>query len=189
MLLGLVGLTACAGAPRTHRDPTPVQAPSVMAQDPEAEPMLDRVEGDDTTYIELPDAGACPHPADEVPTFAPIDDAHVPAVDRQRERLTNMDSGDESLTDTMLLVHLDTATDQVLDCVRVAACYDQGAAGEIEFAFEVDPAGKVRAVDVTPSETLDRWGVAACARAAIYSTEFPAYNGADIFVTYRLEID
>lgn len=80
---------------------------------------------------------------------------------------------------------------QVLDCVSMAACYDEQPAppGEIEFAFEVDPAGEVRSVDVVPSEELDRWGVAACARRAIYDTEFPAYDGADMIVSYRLEID
>lgn len=192
MLLTLAGVAACAGAPRAASAPIAAEVRPTAAAD-DAEPMLDRVEGEDTRWVTLPNQGECPFSPEELPAFEAVDDTHVPAVDPQRERQTNMDAGDESLDDRVLLMHLDAATTQVLGCLSMAACYDERSEpappGEIEFAFEVDPAGRVRSVDVEPSAELDRWGVTQCARRAIFDTEFPAYDGADMVVSYRLEID
>lgn len=181
----IAALAACAGGSRATTD-TPMAATSrapTTVMPGQAHAMLERVEGEDTRYVELP-------PAPRTCPSEPIDDDDIPSVDRGRTRGTNMDSGDESLDDKVLLLHLDTATAHVLECVTRAACYGESVAtGEIDFAFEVNPAGKVRSVDVQPSADLDHGGVAACARRAIYETRFPAYDGADMIVSYRLEID
>lgn len=50
-------------------------------------------------------------------------------------------------------------------------------------------AGKVRGVDVEPSAGLDHKGIRACSRVAIWDTEFPAFDGADMVITYKLDID
>ena len=186
----LVGLSACATSPRTTHSPELASAAAVDGGS-DHEEMLERVEGEDERWVEVPHAGECPYPADELPAFEPIDDTEIPRMDPERQRATNMYNGDESLDDKALMLHLDTATTEVLDCVTMAACYDAEAvpAGEIDFAFEVDPGGHVRAVDVDPSEGLDRWGVAACARKAIYETRFPSYDGGHMIVSYSLEIE
>lgn len=155
------------------------------------EPMLERVEGQDVQYYEVPQAGECPLDADELPPFSEVDDSGVPEFDMARMRLSNMYSGDESLPEQVLLGHLQFATSEVFECLSLAACYEgeEIGRGEIEFAFEVEPAGRVRAVNVAASEALDRWGLVACARRAIYETRFPAYDGGSAFVRYTLELD
>ena len=187
----LVGLTACATGPRAVHPKSELASVEAGAPASSGETMLDRVEGEDERWVEVPHHGECPYPADELPSFEPVDDTEIPRMDPNRERATNMDNGDESLDDKALMLHLDTATTEVLGCVTMAACYDAETvpAGEIDFAFEVDPGGRVQAVDVDPSEGLDRWGVAACARKAIYETRFPSYDGGHLIVSYSIEIE
>jgi len=187
----LVGLAACATGPQSMPSNPDVATLNSKAEPDRGEVMLDRVEGEDERWVDVPHRGECPYPADELPHFEPVDDTEIPRLDPERQRATTMYNGDESLDDKALLLHLDTATTEVLGCVTMAACYDAEdvPAGEIEFAFEVDPGGRVQAVDVDPSEGLDRWGVAACARKAIYETRFPSYDGGHLIVSYSIAIE
>lgn len=153
--------------------------------------MLERVEDEDTRYVEVTHFGECPYEAEHVPEYAPVDDEHVPQLHPERTRLSNMHTSDATLANATLLEHLDTATNEVLHCVSVAACYDPQATAEaaVEFTFEVEPSGDVGAVHVIPSDGLQQWGVGACARRAIYDTQFPPHDGADMIVSYRLQLD
>jgi hypothetical protein len=153
--------------------------------------MLERVEDEDTRWIELPHFGECPYPADDIPPFVPVDDQHVPGLDPRRSRLTNMDAGEETIHNEALLSHLDRATNEVLQCVSVSACYDERPfePGSIDLTFEVGPDGKVRGVDVEPTPGLDHTGIRECTRLAIWDTKFPAFDGADMVVSYQLDID
>lgn len=153
--------------------------------------MLERVEDEDTHWVELPHFGECPYEEDEIPPYKPVDDGHVPGLDPKRSRLTNMDAGEETIHNEALLRRLDRATEVVLECVSVSACYDDRAleSGSIELNFEVAPDGQVRGVDVEPTPGLDHTGVRECARVAIWDTKFPAFDGADMVISYHLDID
>ena len=70
MLLILSGvLTGCAGA----KPPPPLHAAhghaiaTIERGDGDAEVMLERVEDEDTHWVELPHFGECPYDADEIP--------------------------------------------------------------------------------------------------------------------------
>jgi hypothetical protein len=193
----LVVLAACAGnkgkperAPPRHAAHGHAIA-MVERPDGDSNMMLERVEDEDTHWVELPHFGECPYDADDIPPFKPVDDGHVPGLDPQRSRLTNMDAGEETIHNEALLQRLDKATAEVLRCVSVSACYDTRALepGSVDLLFEVAPSGKVRGVDVEPSPGLDHTGVRQCARVAIWETRFAAFDGADMVVTYRLDID
>lgn len=153
--------------------------------------MLERVEDEDTHWVELPHFGECPYEEEDIPPFTPADDGHVPGLNPERSRLTNMDAGEETIHNEALLQLLDHATEEVLNCVSVSACYDTRALepGAIELFFEVAPNGEVRGVNVEPTAGLDHTGVRECARLAIWETEFPAFDGADMVVSYHLDID
>lgn len=153
--------------------------------------MLERVEDEDTHWVELPNFGECPYEEGDIPPFKKIDDKHVPKFDPKRARGTNMDAGEHTVHNETLLNILDHATVQVLECVSISACYDDRplASGVIEFKFEVSPQGKVLGVNVEPTPKLDHKGVRQCARVAIFETEFPVYDGADMVVDYELDIE
>ena len=189
-----VALSACAGAKRA---PPPRHAAhghaiaTVERPDGDSNVMLERVEDEDTEWVVLPHFGECPYDADDIPPYKPVDDGHVPGLDPQRTRLTNMDAGEETIHNEALLQRLNRATAEVLRCVSVAACYDTHPIepGSIELNFEVAPNGDVRGVNVEPTAELDRKGIRACARRAIWDTKFPAFDGADMVVSYHLDID
>ncbi|MGH1347572.1 MAG: hypothetical protein ACRBN8_38805 [Nannocystales bacterium] len=157
----------------------------------EPEMMLERVEDEDTHWVELPHFGECPYEDGEVPPYTPVDDSDIPSLDAKRTRLTNMDAGEATIHNEALLQHLDRATAEVLACVSVSACYDDRALepGSIELSFEVAPDGQVRGVNVEPTAGLDHTGIRPCARRAIWDTTFPAFDGADMVVSYSLDID
>ncbi|MCH9685047.1 MAG: hypothetical protein K0V04_26660 [Deltaproteobacteria bacterium] len=194
-----VALSACAGA---KAKPTPTPAASrhtahghaiamVEQTDGGSDVMLERVEDEDTRWVELPHFGECPYDPDDIPPYKPVDDGHVPGLAPERSRLTNMDAGEETIHNEALLQLLDHATTEVLRCISVSACYDDRALepGSIDLLFEVAPNGDVRGVDVEPTASLDHTGVRECARVAIWDTHFPAFDGADMVVNYSLDID
>lgn len=196
ILLLSIAIAACAG--RKHAAPehaAPKHAAHghavALVERSDGSGMLDRVEDEDTHWVDLPDFGECPYQTGEIPPFKAVDDAHVPALDPARARQTNMDAGDETIHNEALLRLLDHATTEVLGCVSVSACYDTRAleAGTIDLKFEVAPNGDVRGVDVELTEGLDHTGVRECSRVAIWDTHFPAFDGADMVVDYRLDID
>ena len=156
-----------------------------------SEAMLERIEDEDTHWVELPNFGECPYEEDEIPPYEAPDDSHVPGLDPKRTRLTNMDAGEATIHNEALLKLLDHATLEVLECVSLSACYDERPLepGVIDLKFEVAPNGDVRGVDVEPTPGLDHTGIRQCARLAIWETHFPAFDGADMVVTYELEID
>jgi hypothetical protein len=80
---------------------------------------------------------------------------------------------------------------QLFDCLDLAACYSEDliSTGEMDFQFELEPNGRVSAVSVEPSAELDQPVVRACARRSVYETQFPAWRGARMVVSYRVEID
>jgi len=194
-----VALSACAGAkPKPTPEPTAPRHAAhghalAMVERPggASDVMLERVEDEDTRWVELPHFGECPYDDGDIPPYEAVDDGHVPGLDPERSRLTNMDAGEETIHNDALLRILDHATTEVLGCVSVSACYDERALepGSIELLFEVAPDGKVRGVDVEPSAGLDHTGVRQCARLAIWDTKFPAFDGADMVVDYHLDID
>lgn len=196
MLLGssmVVVLSACA-----HAKPPPPRhvahghaIATIEREEGDAEVMLERVEDEDTHWVELPHFGECPYEEGAIPPYTPLDDAAVPGLDPKRSRLTNMDAGEATIHNEALLGHLDHATAEVLECVSVSACYDDRALepGSISLQFEVAPNGDVRGVDVEPTAGLDHTGIRECSRLAIWKTKFPAFDGADMVVSYELDID
>lgn len=188
-----VALSACAGAKpaQTRHVAHGHVIAAIEHGDGEAPMMLERVEDEDTVWVELPHFGECPYDAGSIPPRKPIDDGHVPGMSPQRHRQTNMDAGEERIHNEALLGHLDRATKEILTCVSVSACYDTRPLepGSIDLAFEVAPDGKVRSVDVDLTTALDHVGIRECARVAIWETEFAAFDGADMVVSYRLDID
>ncbi len=200
MLFALsVALSACAGA-----KPAPAPAPEstrhtahghaiamVERSDGDSDVMLERVEDEDTRWVELPHFGECPYEDDEIPRFKPADDGHVPGLGPQRTRASNMYAGEETIHNEGLLQLLDQATTEVLRCVSVSACYDDRAleSGSIDLLFEVAPNGDVRGVEVELTAGLDHTGVRQCSRLAIWDTDFPEFDGADMVVSYSLDID
>lgn len=191
-LVLMLALAACTSG----RGQSPLEAPepglrAAAAAHAQGDGMLDRVTDEDTRWVELPHFGQCPYGAEDIPPYSPVDDGDVPALPSNGTRASNEDLGDEALSNQALLHHLDRATAQVLTCVSVSACYEteSQAAGEIDFSFEVSPDGQVHGVDVDTSAELEDWGVKECARRAIFDTTFPAYDGADMVVSYRLQID
>ncbi len=190
--------SACAGSkPAPPKNPTAGHAAhghaiaTIERDDGDSNVMLERVEDEDTHWVELPHFGECPYETSDIPPFEPVDDEHVPGLDPQRTRLTNMDAGEATIHNEALLGHLEDATTEVLRCVSVSNCYDDRPLepGSIDLMFELAPNGKVRGVDVEPTAGLDHTGIRACSRLAIWETEFPAFDGADMVVSYRLEID
>lgn len=165
-------------------------AVAVLEREEGSEMMVERIEDEDTHWVELPNFGECPY-EDPVPPYEAKDDSHVPGLGPTRTRATNMDAGDETIHNEALLQRLDQATTEVLNCVGVSACYDERALepGSIELIFEVAPSGKVRGVDVDLSDGLDHTGIRECARLSIWDTKFAAFDGADMIVDYKLDID
>lgn len=163
----------------------------VEREDGDTGVMLERVEDEDTQWVELPNFGECPYDDGEIPPYEPVDDGHVPKLEAKRTRATNMDAGDAVIHNEALLEHLNRATTEVLSCVSVSACYDARPLepGTIDFVFEVAPSGDVRAVNVEPTAGLDHTGIRECSRLAIWDTKFPAFDGADMLVSYALDID
>ena len=186
-------LSACA-----HSKPAPPlhaahghAIATIERDEGEPEVMLERVEDEDTQWVELPHFGECPYEAGEIPPYKPIDDGHIPALDAKRTRLTNMDAGDATIHNEALLQNLDHATAEVLGCISMSACYDDRALepGTIDLFFELAPSGDVRGVNVEPTPGLDHTGIRECSRMAIWNTTFPAFDGADMVVSYSLDID
>ncbi len=195
LLCMLLAASACAASkrPAPPRHAAHGHAIATIERDGEGDTpeMVQRVEDEDTQWIDLPHFGECAYDADDVPPFKPVDDAHVPGLNPERTRLTNMEAGTERIHNEVLLQRLEDATAEVLTCVSVSACYDERPLepGSIDLKFEVAPDGGVRGVDVEPTAGLDHTGIRACARRAIWDTEFAAFDGADMVVSYRLDID
>lgn len=102
-----------------------------------------------------------------------------------------MDAGNDNIHNEALLQRLENATTKVLSCVSESACYDDRPLepGEIDLVFEVAPGGEVRGVNVELTDGLDHTGIRECARLSIWDTKFAAFDGADMVVSYQLEID
>lgn len=135
---------------------------------------------------------ACPYVDGALPPKHEIaDDSGIPQFKRARSRGTNMDSGHARPQDIDLHAHLLGVQPRIFECIDLAACYsdiDPYVAGELEFQFELEPSGKVSAVSVKPSPSLADPVVQACARRSLYEFGFPAWNGARMVVSYRVEI-
>ena len=76
-----------------------------------------------------------------------------------------------------------------MSACRPATTTGRSSRGRIDLLFEVAPNGDVRGVEVEPTAGLDHTGIHECARLAIWDTDFPAFDGADMVVSYRLDID
>lgn len=189
----LVALAACAGAkPVRTRHAAHGHVVAAIVRDDAASPeMLERVEDEDTRWVELPHFGECPYDTGSIPPHTPVDDGHVPAMGPERSRATNMDAGEETIHNEALLSNLERATTAILTCVSVSACYDTRPLepGSIDLAFALAPDGDVKGVNVELSPGLDHTGIRECARVAIWEIEFPRFDGADMIVSYRLDID
>ena len=196
LVLPLV-LPSCAGKKKDTTKPDEAKhsahghAVAMLEKEGESEMMLERIEDEDTHWVEIPHFGECPYEEGDIPPYEPADDGHVPGLNPERTRLTNMDAGDETIHNEALLQRLDRATTEVLTCVSMSACYDERPLepGEIDLVFEVAPSGDVRGVDVELTGGLDHTGIRECARLSIWDTKFAAFDGADMVVSYQLEID
>ncbi len=199
-LLFALAMSACAGKsaesdappssePETHS--AHGHAVAMLEREEGSEMMVERIEDEDTHWVDLPNFGECPYEEGDVPPYEAKDDSHVPGLGPTRTRATNMDAGNETIHNEALLQRLDQATSEVLTCVGISACYDERALepGSIELIFEVAPSGKVRGVDVDLTEGLDHTGIRECARLSIWDTKFAAFDGADMIVDYQLDID
>jgi hypothetical protein len=135
---------------------------------------------------------ACPYLDGKLPPKSEVaDDSDIPQFKRARSRGTNMDSGNAQPQDIDLHEHLMGVQGRIFECIDIAACYaeiDPFVEGELDFQFELEPTGKVSAVSVKPSPSLADPVVQACARRSLYEFGFPAWNGARMVVSYRLEI-
>lgn len=193
----LLAVPSCAGTkaasptPAGERHAAHGHVIAMLEREGESERMLERVEDEDTHWVELPHFGECPYETHDIPPYEPADDKHVPGLNPKRTRLTNMDAGNEKIHNDALLRRLENATTQVLSCVSKSTCYDDRPLepGEIDLVFEVAPGGDVRGVDVELTDGLDHTGIRECARLSIWDTKFAAFDGADMVVSYQLEID
>jgi hypothetical protein len=136
---------------------------------------------------------ACPYPEGKVPPKEKLaDDRDIPEFNRGRARGSNYLAKNARVQDIDLHEQLMGVQGRIFECIDLLQCYDDGAedfpAGELEFQFELEPSGKVSAVSVKPSEGLEDPIVRACARRSLYEYAFPAWNGARMVVSYRIEI-
>lgn len=188
--------TGCAGSSTQASEAQLPEGAAVAALHSGAErdapePMLERTTDEDTRWLDVAQLVECPYDDDdELPDFAPVDDADVPSFAAGGHRATNRFDSDDMRSNASLLRDLTPATSAVMGCLSLAACYDGDVpAGSIELTFDLRAEGRVSRVDVDVSQDLDRWGVVSCARRAIYDTEFPVHAGTDMFVSYRIDLD
>lgn len=186
-----IAVSACGKSNTPEEEPHHAAHGHAIVLEEMSDGMLERVEDEDTHWVDIPHFGECPYEAGDIPPFKKVDDKHVPKLDTQHARMTNMDAGDERIHNEALLHLLDNTTNEVLECLSVSNCYDDRplASGSLELKFEISPEGEVLGVNVEPTPKLDHKGVRECARVAIFDTEFPAYDGADMVVSYHLDID
>jgi hypothetical protein len=135
----------------------------------------------------------CPFAEGKVPPKEKLfDDRDIPEFNRGRARNTNYHVSNTRVQDIDLHEQLLGVQGRIFECIDLLACYDDEAqefpAGELEFQFELEPSGKVSAVSVKPSKSLEDPVVRACARRSLYEHEFPKWNGARMVVSYRIEI-
>jgi hypothetical protein len=136
--------------------------------------------------------GVCPLSPDEVPPLASLDSSSIPEFDGRRSRASNFRSGEGRLQDIDIHEQMMGVQGLIFECIDLAACYEGGeslSGGDLDFRFELSPAGKVMAVSVTPSNDLAHPGVVDCARRSLYELHFPSYDGAAMMVSYSMEIE
>ncbi len=143
------------------------------------------------TFVEL--SSGCPHAPDKVPALESLDDSAIPQFNASRDRVSNMNRGDERLQEIDLHQHMMGMQAEIFACVDLAACYEDGEQvggdGELDFELELEPDGHVAAVSVQVSDNLDHPSVVACARRAMYEYRFPEYDGGQMMVSYRMTIE
>lgn len=136
--------------------------------------------------------GECPMPAEEVPPLEVLDSSSIPEFDGARSRRTNRQAGEGRLQDIDIHEQMMGVQGLIFECIDLAACYEGGeglSGGDLDFRFELSPAGKVMAVSVTPSTELAHPGVVHCARRSLYELKFPSYDGGSMMVSYSMEIE
>jgi hypothetical protein len=122
---------------------------------------------------------------------APLDDdSSVPAHDRNAEQVIDMKAGSERLPDETVrseMRELEPAFDRC-----IAAAVGRGAEvppGKVDFAFAVEPNGKVGGVTVrAPAEIVDA-GVIPCLRKALHGHRFPSWDGPRADVDYAFKVE
>jgi hypothetical protein len=143
------------------------------------------------TYSEN-EVGECPFSPEEVPPIEALDSSAIPEFDGRRNRGSNRRSGEGRLQDIDIHEQMMGVQGLIFECIDLAACYEGGetlGAGDLDFRFELSPAGKVMAVSVTPSTGLAHPGVVDCARRSVFELEFPSYDGGSMMVSYSMEIE
>lgn len=135
----------------------------------------------------------CPYAPEDVPPIESLDDGSIPEFNASRSRRSNMYRGDEFLQDIDLHAHMLGMQGELFACVDLAACYEDGAKlsgqGDLDFAFELHPDGRVVAVSVSPSPGLDHPSVIACARRTLLRYRFPRYDGGQLMIDYTVTIE
>ena len=182
----LAGLTivGCHRAAASHAE-TPA------LDTPDTEEQLDALVINEHPTMVATEFGECPFEPDEVPPLSTFDDSRIPEFDAGRNRRSNMNSGEGRLDDVALYERMIPLQDEVFRCLDIAACYTQESigTGELDFQFELASNGRVRSATVHPSEELDVGPVVSCARMALASMKFPAYDGGNMHVSYQLSIE
>lgn len=119
-----------------------------------------------------------------------IDDSKIPELNRSKAHIADLTRGEDRLEDQELLEHLQSVQSEFFQCLDMAACHRPvpPSAGDLQFQFEVEPSGRVTAVSVAPSASLDRPDVRACARRSVYHARFPSWDGSRMLIDYSLEI-
>jgi hypothetical protein len=182
----LAGLTIVG----CHRAPAPqLEAPELAAE--AGEEQLDALIIDQRPTMVATEFGECPFEPADVPPLSTFDDSRIPQFDAGRNRASNMNSGEGRLDDVALYERMIPLQDEVFRCLDIAACYTQESigTGELDFQFELSSNGRVRSATVRPSEALDVGPVVSCARMALASMKFPAYDGGNMHVSYQLSIE
>ena len=136
--------------------------------------------------------GVCPLPPGEVPPLEALDSSSIPEFDGRRSRKTNHRAGEGRLQDIDIHERMMGVQGLIFECIDLAACYEGGeglSGGDLDFRFELSPAGKVMAVSVTASTELAHPGVVDCARRSLYEFEFPSYDGGSMMVSYSMQIE
>lgn len=158
--------------------------------EPEPEQQLEALIIDDAPTMVAVSA-ACPFDEGSVPELASFDDSHLPEVDRSRSRASNMNKGEERLNDVQLYEQMLPLQEEIFRCIDVASCFSDEDLGAVElsFDFELGSDGKVRAATVRPSVDAANSPLVPCARNALASLEFTAYDGGSMFVNYALTVE
>jgi hypothetical protein len=134
--------------------------------------------------------GECWEDRNQLPKFKAVDDKKIPQYDPNVARRLDMNSGEEQLSEPVLMSNMRDVEYEINKCLSLAACY-QGQSlpsGQIDFQFRLGGDGKVESITVTAPTGLSIFGVVPCARKAVFDHQFPTFDGPGMTVNYNIVI-